>query len=165
MPKAHVFDIPFGISIAPFFSYPKLWKIVKNIKSLDFSSDQCKLQQICTTCLPIRSKHCKICDRCVSRFDHHCPWVSNCVGIQNLCSLNESFIHLAQTAVSCDFSDILFFTITIFVILFVLFMIVSSLFLNLCLGITKNEFINQTKYDYLWPNKNLKNKNIRNSIY
>ncbi|WFD44847.1 protein S-acyltransferase [Malassezia psittaci] len=32
---------------------------------------------------PERAHHCKTCKMCVLKFDHHCPWINQCVGLGN----------------------------------------------------------------------------------
>lgn len=37
----------------------------------------------CAVLRPPRTSHCRKCGVCVERFDHHCPWISKCIGKRN----------------------------------------------------------------------------------
>lgn len=63
-----------------------------------------KPENICPYCEVLktpRSFHCGICSRCVYRFDHHCVWLNNCVGIRNH---NSFFIFLFSLSATMVFS-------------------------------------------------------------
>lgn len=63
--------------------------------------DATQLCPECQTLRTIRSRHCNVCHRCVERFDHHCPWINNCVGVKNhnwfLLYLTTEYLLLAVT--------------------------------------------------------------------
>jgi len=87
-----------ALATALCYSFCKTWRNDPGIISLTLEEKYQTIKQLaeygpgfesqyfCNSCLlrrPIRSKHCSACNCCVARFDHHCPWVANCIGLNN----------------------------------------------------------------------------------
>jgi len=128
-----------------------------------------RFDAICVTCgivKPLRSKHCKHCNRCVSRFDHHCPWIDNCVAENN----RKQFVLLCVTQTTSTWfyavlvgihlhyhscSDWLAFTLGLPLMVHACLVATWGVFLtweHISLAwsnITTNEKMNQHRYSYM----------------
>ena len=64
---------------------------------------------LCEHCKLIKSpraKHCALCNRCADRYDHHCPWINNCIGRGNIkrfyAFLLTQIFYLFMTIIACS---------------------------------------------------------------
>ena len=66
--------------------------------------------------IPDHTKHCKLCNGCCNGFDHHCMWLTSCVGYNNhrvfilftLVLALDNFMFVWQ-ACSCEFCMTIYF--------------------------------------------------------
>ena len=49
----------------------------------DWVKNLARLCHTCKTIKPYRASHCRSCNRCIQAYDHHCPYIQNCVGFNN----------------------------------------------------------------------------------
>lgn len=56
---------------------------IQHLIQVTRSAAQQRTCKRCSVIKPPRCHHCSVCEQCVMRMDHHCPWLSNCVGLRN----------------------------------------------------------------------------------
>ncbi|KAL2022525.1 hypothetical protein VTK56DRAFT_5132 [Thermocarpiscus australiensis] len=94
---------------------PKLNGIAEQKAVIDELISQWKYDEsnFCVTCMirtPLRSKHCRRCQRCVAKHDHHCPWVYNCIGVNNHRHFFIYLINLTLGVLTYDWLTYLYFS-------------------------------------------------------
>nr|CAD7392983.1 unnamed protein product [Timema cristinae]CAD7424475.1 unnamed protein product [Timema monikensis] len=143
-------------------------RAVRNIPCLDNKWQRRRsgliLARLCHSCRclrPLRAKHCRICNRCVEYFDHHCPFIYNCVGLKNRMWF---FLFVTSIAINCSFT--IYFAcyciavegfhllyglglVEALVFCFLGWILTCTSVLHACMNLTTNEMLNYKRYSYL----------------
>ncbi|CAD8074207.1 unnamed protein product [Paramecium primaurelia] len=120
---------------------------------------------ICPDCWvirPQRSKHCEFCKKCVVVYDHHCPWINNCVGAKNLIYFYVYLMTLILIQIYSATIIVLYFfqseSLSLYNYLLMLYPIlnilifITPIFL-LCIYQTKNLYYGITTYERITGQK------------
>ncbi|RMZ96205.1 putative S-acyltransferase 23 [Brachionus plicatilis] len=121
------------------------------------------LARLCHTCKaikPYRASHCRACNRCILAYDHHCPYIQNCVGYKN----RPQFFFFVLSSTTLQLLSLYFFYILFSksmdryidypgVIMIFLFAIMAVILLfqatfSVASNYTANETVKKNKYDY-----------------
>ncbi|XP_041356884.1 palmitoyltransferase AKR1-like isoform X2 [Gigantopelta aegis] len=148
---------------------PEYDQAIKQVAHFDeWKQGKNPLSRLCHTCRtvkPVRAKHCRVCNRCVKEFDHHCPYIYNCVGYNNrvwffgflLTIFIEALIsdylcyymltmHSWDWAIAIGGLEIFFFSFAIIVVFWMTLV-------HAAVNLTTNERINRKRYQYLKDGK------------